>query len=430
MKSLAVWLVFAALLCSADAAGISNPRFLVAVDASFSTSRQFEAIRSAVSDMVVSGFAGQIRPGERFEIWSFNERVQKLVIFEWQQDSGREAIRQVELALSRQKHRGQTDFRLLSEAVSEVARTSPVFTFILLTDGEDDIIGTPFDARVNRAFAEKSKILKRERQPFVVVMLAESGSWTRSAISVGGLHIELPVPPALEIVKEVPEPSQKPLEIARAAAVLATPALDPPVPVSLKEPARLPPPRADPPPPLPAQPALIPIPLPKPPAPTLPIVPSTAVAKPLEKLDSAPEPPPERKSRLNADAPANTPLGVSVEPQKSDSPVSGPSILESKENAEKKENAEIRPVTETSPQASVGDPPTANSSPVVEAFLAPRPDSPQSFRIVLIGIGFFGASCILILLWWLRARSQTAGGSSLISQYMEKENTPERPKKR
>lgn len=441
MKTLVAWWGCAVLCCSGHAAGMFNPRFLVAVDASFSTSKEFDPIRNIVTDMVVSGFGGQIRPGERFEIWSFSERVRKLVIFDWKEDSTREAVRPVELALSRQRNRGQTNFRLLSEAVSEVARTSPVFTFVLLTDGEDNLVGTPFDARVNRAFAEKSRSLKREREPFVVVMLAENGAWTRCAISAGGLQIELPSPSPLEQVKEASEILQKPLEVARTAASLANgvPKPDelPPVIRSValasKDAGPLPLPDFDQTPKTllkPSESASE-----KPSATALAGIPIAPVTRPLEKPGSSSDLQGVSNVGPSSDA------AVAASPQrlppasleKIESPLDPPPSLGSKGDAAAKEDpGSPRETTPSNPSVEehfVKD--GEGTAAVAEAFLAPHQNSPSAHRFWFIGIGFYFAFCFLLLLWWVRARSQPVAQSSLISQYMDKENTmPERPEKR
>lgn len=441
MKTLAVGCLCALLCCSGHAANTVNPRFLVAVDTSFSTSKRFEAIRNIVTDLVVSGFGAQIRTGERFEIWAFSERVHKLAIFDWKEDSGKEAVRPVEMALSRQRTRGLTDFRLLSEAVSAVARTSPVFTFILVTDGEDELVGTPYDARVNRAFAERFKVLKRDRQPFVVVMLAENGAWTRCAISSGGLHIELPAPPPLEQAIQAPEPATKIVEIARATAPpanTATRKVEAPPLISAKTPSRQEPEQASTPranqvqttrlktPALPTQ---------NPPSTAIPSVHASAVAAPpIEKQVVTQDQQAANKPDPKPDPPAvaSSIPAEPLEPPRSQVPIN--SLSTSDPKGDTVTDANIGTPGETPPAIPAGGKNSAEirhgTTAVAEGVLAPNPNAPHSLRLWTIGGGFFAAFCILSLLVWLRTRSQTVARPSLISQYMDKGNTSDRPGKR
>ncbi len=438
MRTLAASWFCVLFACWGHTADPMNPRFLVAVDTSFSTSKQIGAIRNIVADLVVSGFGEQIRAGEEFEVWGFSERIQKHPAFVWKPDSGPEAVRFAELALSRHRHRGKTEFRLLTESVSAIARLRPTFTFVLITDGEDELIGTPFDSRVNRAFAETTRFSKRDRQPFVIVMLAENGAWTRCTISDGGLHIEIPAPQPLEHAEAQRDPSSKPTAVEAVASALqpadARANKSPPALLATaadtKSPATIPPVQPEKSPvPGNASPAVVP--QPRPALET--IEPIKPAAKEIEPAAKVLVKPPETPDSAKADS---APLSVSNPAQEGELKgvgIQAASELVPEPKGDQPATTDLTAVASGERAGVPEDQPAStmrkDSAAVAGALLAPGVASEAPNRAWVIGFAFAGSLCLLLAIVWVRARSQPIARSSLISQCMDKGGTSDRPEK-
>lgn len=243
MKTLLL-LFTAALLLAGPSPGAEDPpstRFLLIVDTSFSMSAKRPTTAAWIREVVGGGFQGQIRAEEQFEVWTFNERVDTTTfpILEWNPaESGRFA----EVAARRilaTKHEKRTLYSPIIETLQELEGNSLV---VLITDGDEKLSGTPFDAEVNKRFAADGVRLRQAKQPFMVSFLIENRRWRELTILNEGQVFQLPeikrpaapVPPPVDLAAKLAEAAAQ-----AAAQTAATVMPAPPVVIELPPGARI-----------------------------------------------------------------------------------------------------------------------------------------------------------------------------------------------
>ena len=421
-------------------------RFLIGVDVSYSTARSASAIHGAVKDVISSGFMGQIRPGESYGVWLYSERVQKLGFEVWTGTPNGVAIQSTLTALARIKPRGRADFRELLAQMAPLARTNQTFTLVLVTDGEDEVRGTPFDAKINRLFEQNGRQLRQERRGFLVGMLAEGGYWVRHTISETGFNLELPLPTQAAAAASLVE--QRPTVPKPEAARPAEPPVDRPTVVvkpvlPAPAPAVVPVARET---PKPAVPTPVPVVKevvvkePAPPVPTVTTVPKPPVAQPTPVAPAAAASETSKTSGVPVPAALDTDAAPSAKPtapspsiptprvptvpsvEKVTSPAAAASVADASSDAAVKTGS----VPTETVQAPASTTNAASAAP--QALLTPLPVRPGGGS----GWGvwaFIGGLLLFLALWFFRSNVQTSGSASLISQSMDKDGPAGRPPK-
>jgi len=193
MKTL-LSLFTAALLLAAPTSSAQEPsstRFLLIVDTSFSMNAKRPTTAAWIRTVVGTSFQDQIRAGEQFEVWTFNERADTTTfpILAWNPvESGRFA----ELAARRvlaAKHEKRTLYTPIISALQQLEGNSLV---VLITDGDEKFTGTPFDAAINERFAADGVRLRQAKQPFMVTFQIENHRWRDLSILTEGQVLQLP----------------------------------------------------------------------------------------------------------------------------------------------------------------------------------------------------------------------------------------------
>jgi hypothetical protein len=150
---------------------------------------------------------------------------------------------------------GSTRFDVLQPLLNQLARNSPRLTVLIFCDGDGSIQGTPYDYGINQAFQKRQAEQKQKRQPFVIILRAQSGKYvgcTANFPPPGVLnfppfpplpappppaHTNAPPPPAHTNVPPPPPPKvEQPLMIIGTNLVTSWPANPVPAPPA-KEPA-------------------------------------------------------------------------------------------------------------------------------------------------------------------------------------------------
>ena len=437
------WLMILGWLWLAATLSAEPVRFLIGVDVSYSTARSASAIHAAVKDVITSGFMGQIRPGESYGIWLYSERVQKLGFEVWTGAANGVALQSTLTSLARIKPRGRADFRELLAQMAPLARTNQTFTLVLVTDGEDEVRGTPFDAKINRLFDQNGRQLRQERRAFLVGMLAEGGYWVRHTISETGFNLELPLPTqaaaAASLVEQKPtvpkpEPARPAEPPADRSAVVVKPVLPAPAPAVVPVARETPKPAVPTPVPMakeavakePAPPVAT---VPKHPvAQSTPVAPAAAASETSKTPSvSAPvavdtDPAPAAKSTAPSPSIHTPPATTVPSVEKAPSPAAVASVADASSDAAVK----TRSVPTETVQAPASTTNAVSAAP--QALLTPLPVRPGGGS----GWGvwaFIGGLLLFLALWVFRSNVRPSGSASLISQSMDKDGSAGRPPK-
>ncbi len=206
-------------------------QYLFIVDASFSMARQKQTLVRTLSDLILNGLNGQMRPGESFAVWTFNEEVSTLRFTTqiWTPEHREALAERTAQFLNKKRFEKQTRMEKAIAEMWRAVKASEAITVILLSDGDRAVIGTPFDRSLNLAYAERGRELRKARKPFVTALVARGGQIVAWAITAAGEPMILPDvshllqlsrPPAspTSAPPNIPPPSLVPQQIEIAAA--------------------------------------------------------------------------------------------------------------------------------------------------------------------------------------------------------------------
>lgn len=180
-------------------------RYLLVVETSRSMLHRGPGTWNALSELLSSGFRGQIHTDDTIGVWTLGEELStgRLPLQHWSPQDQAAISSRIQDLLNGQKYEKQPQFDKLLPALSYVVQNSPYITIILVTDGEDKIHGTPFDERINDTFQTWRERQQVSQQPFVTVLRARQGVITDCSVSPAPWPVELPPLPEELRVKEV-----------------------------------------------------------------------------------------------------------------------------------------------------------------------------------------------------------------------------------
>ncbi|MBL6763969.1 MAG: hypothetical protein ISQ14_03365 [Verrucomicrobiae bacterium] len=169
-------------------------RYLFIVDTSLSMTRLQESTATSISRMVETGLDGQMTPGEVFTIWTFNEDVQQheFPLTSWSPERGEAMSSRVGEFLRSRRFRRTSNMRSFINAVYEAKRSCPRLAVFLISNGEEVIVGTPFDRNINVSYGRRFEELRSTRVPFLTVLMCQNGEIVSWAAQAANETVDLP----------------------------------------------------------------------------------------------------------------------------------------------------------------------------------------------------------------------------------------------
>ena len=171
-------------------------RFLIVVDSSYSMLTRRDSTLGSVQGLVSSGFQDQIRPGEKFAVWTFNDEIDSgSFTAVWDHKRADFVAREASLFAGAYGHKARSNFDLLLSELGHLPALTTNVLVVLFTDGAERIYGTPFDGRINTAFEKEGLSLRTAARPFVVAFTIQEGRFTQPMIFSGRGPLRLPTLP-------------------------------------------------------------------------------------------------------------------------------------------------------------------------------------------------------------------------------------------
>ena len=231
------------ILLAASATADTPPayRYLILIDTSFSMARTKEATARTVRELIVTGVQGRMQRGDTVGIWTFNEEVEtrRFPIYQWAPEQSESLADRAVYLLRKEKFEKQTRIdKALAEMFKAVQSTESLTVFII-SDGDEPIVGTPFDRSINAIYRQYARSLRREKKPFVTMFVAQDGALNSWSVHTGGSVIVLPdLPPPRRTVQEALAPTivTNVAPLPAPSTVAATPPTAPPIEPAKKEP--------------------------------------------------------------------------------------------------------------------------------------------------------------------------------------------------
>jgi hypothetical protein len=434
---------------------LSSNRWLLIVDTSHTMKRRSHAVLEVVEGLLLSGLNGELRRGDSLGVWTFNADLYtgRLPLQTWSPETKKDVASRTFEFLKAQKYRKRADFGKVLPSLAAVVKDSDVLTIILISSGEEELHGTPFDARINKLYQQWRDQQQRLAMPFITILSATHGKLTDFTVNTPPWPVRMPpLPQERQEAKAVP---RKPPEAARKPP----PATLPPLIISGRHPEPEPAPAPTPAPavvkakaPSPAEPAVSPgkpaaTSAPEPAVPSAIVQPAESAAKPPQKapteVPAKPSAAPVAEVEPKALA-ASVPRAVPVEPPpaKPEATIKAPAPEASSIPAggEASRSAASQPPpaaaapsgTAVAKEASVAAPPqkpplAPHSSPVVAAPVqnaAAVPGEAAAGRWFIWLAGFVLAAAVIGLAVVLRRRARPAPQGSLITRSIERGDKP------
>ena len=185
---------FVALTTLSPAQPATKCGFLFIVDTSSAMSRLGEPAQITLASLVASGLHGEMRSGEEFTVWTFNDEVNArgLPVLSWAPEYSAALGARAAQHLKAQKFRRASRMDRLVPEVLAAMRATELLVAVIISDGNEVVVGTPFDRRINVAFGSRAEEMRRAKRPFVTTLAARRGEIVDFAVTLGDEPIALP----------------------------------------------------------------------------------------------------------------------------------------------------------------------------------------------------------------------------------------------
>jgi len=205
-------------------------RFLFVVETS-AANRKFENNnRQALFDLIVGGVNGNMRSGDTYGIWTYNEEVRagEFPLTIWEKEQALDLAGQAAAFLQKQKYAKKASPSFLVDDLRRLSDRVGDFNVFIICSGEDPISGTPFDQNINAAYKALGKQSARTGRPMVTSFAVRKCRPVRAGVVLAGDRLVLPDRP--------PEPFKPPTRRIPAATNSANTASSNSIPTATKAP--------------------------------------------------------------------------------------------------------------------------------------------------------------------------------------------------
>jgi hypothetical protein len=186
----------------------TSNRWLLVVNTSRAMQSRAEAIKQVAASLLVSGMNGQMQDGDTLGVWTYNETVHagQFPLQQWTADNNRVIGGRVVKFLHTQTYEKESRFDEVLPQIHRIVRASPFISVILISDGSGEMLGTPFDEKINASYQSWQKEQKKSKMPIITLLRAKQGRITDYAVNTPPWPLELPpLPQELLLARSKPE---------------------------------------------------------------------------------------------------------------------------------------------------------------------------------------------------------------------------------
>lgn len=179
---------------------------------------------NAIQDLLNSGMRGQLQRGDTIGLWTYNSELYKglLPLQEWSPEGQAGVTGRVLSFLRNQKCENKPRLEKIVPALQQVVNRSRYITIILISSGQEEISGTPFDAGINQLYKTWRTQQEKAHMPFVTVLRGQNGSLAEYHVGQAPWQAEVPALPK-ELLAARAKPKAVAAPVAKAAPVVIPP---------------------------------------------------------------------------------------------------------------------------------------------------------------------------------------------------------------
>lgn len=173
-------------------------RWLLVFDTSSTMKKRLPGTEAALKHFIATSADGQIQAGDSVGVWFFDQQLNgQFPTWNWDPALTGTTSSNLCTYLRGLRHRQDSNLGLLQAPLNRVVANSQRLTIVIFSDGQSQIIGTPYDEGINQTFRDTQAERKKSQQPFVVVMRTQFGQYIGCTLNFPPGSIMLPPFPAL-----------------------------------------------------------------------------------------------------------------------------------------------------------------------------------------------------------------------------------------
>ncbi len=208
-------------------------RFLFVVNISSAMRGTEAANRQALFDLIFTGLEGQMRTGDSFGLWLFNDelRAKDFPMQVWEEQKPLDTASLATKFLREQKYSGKSRPEVMMPRLLNLIKSVRDVNVLILSDGEPALAGTPFDANIAAAYERRQSERSKAQKPFVTALVARGGAIVSGAVVLAGEYVKFPERVVPALAAKGTNSGASPTNAARpvAAAARVTSANPPPL---------------------------------------------------------------------------------------------------------------------------------------------------------------------------------------------------------
>jgi hypothetical protein len=173
-------------------------RFLFVVETSSAMNRSAKAARETVHALIESGMQGQMRAGDTFSLWTFNEKLDAdYPLQRWIPEQNKNLATTAAEFLKKKRFEKKAQLSVMLPSLYSVIKSSKAISVVLISTGNEPIEGTPFDKEINGVYPVYARELREAKMPFVTIMVGRNGKLVAYSVN-SSLSIQIPNPPLFD----------------------------------------------------------------------------------------------------------------------------------------------------------------------------------------------------------------------------------------
>jgi hypothetical protein len=213
---------------AAGAAGTNDlvkieSRYLFIFDTSSAMKKRLPAIDQQIDSLLAGRLGSHLQDGDTIGIWTFSKdlRMGDMPLQRWSAQNSTIVADNIKTFIESQDYDKDTDFNALQPYLNGLISHSDRLIVFIFSDGDGQIVGTPYDERISNIFKKRKGDMRKARQPFVLVFTTQQGQFAGANLGEppGGVAIpnfppwpQPPTPTNLPpVVEEKPAPVIPPL---------------------------------------------------------------------------------------------------------------------------------------------------------------------------------------------------------------------------
>jgi|GEM_PF-997541 len=208
-------------------------RWLFVVDTSSAMQRHADGLYRTAHRLVATGLGGRMRDGDVFTLWTYADTVltREFPLNAWTPELNIALANRTYEFLQRQKFRGKSNLRPVFAELSQALAISTNLTIVIVSDGTDVIVGTPFDRAINVTYGKHASEMRTAKMPFVTSLVTQRGEFTAWTVRGGLEDVGLPFREVSAPLAQTPPVTSAPVAPAPAPAA-SSPSVVVPKPVA------------------------------------------------------------------------------------------------------------------------------------------------------------------------------------------------------